>query len=271
MIVLPREPVKVTKQHPKNLIIFSKPKVGKTTLISALPRALLLDFEDGSDFVEAQKLKVTSFKHLQQIVEAVKKEPGLYEFGVIDTITGLEKMCESRAEEIYMNTSMGVNWIPRDASGNIEWEVDSAGNKRLPLACGKVKYKSILNLANGGGYMYLRLAVEEAMKLVNSAFPKVIIFGHVKETQLEKNGAEFTGLELDLTGKIKRIMSANSDAIGYMYRKGNSNIINFSSSDEIICGARPAHLKNQSVIISEIDDENVLSIYWDRVFPGINE
>ena len=41
---------------------------------------------------------------------------------------------------------------------------------------------------------------------------------------LEKAGADFTsGQILDLTGKMKRIVTSQSDAIGYLYRKGNKN------------------------------------------------
>lgn len=42
-IELPLAPIKATVKSPKELIIFSKPKVGKTTLMSHLPNCLILD------------------------------------------------------------------------------------------------------------------------------------------------------------------------------------------------------------------------------------
>lgn len=41
--VLPTAPVKAVRQSPKNLIIFAKPKVGKTSLLAQLPNCLILD------------------------------------------------------------------------------------------------------------------------------------------------------------------------------------------------------------------------------------
>ena len=71
--------------------------------------------------------------------------------------------------------------------------------------------------------------------------------------------------DLDLTGKIKRITSSQSDAIGYLYRKGNQNVLSFRTTDEISCGARPDHLRNQDIVVSEMVD-NKLTTYWDRVY-----
>ena len=48
--------VKAESQSPKNLIIFSKPKVGKTSLLAELNDALIIDLEDGSDYVDALKV-----------------------------------------------------------------------------------------------------------------------------------------------------------------------------------------------------------------------
>ena len=84
---------------------------------------------------------------------------------------------------------------------------------------------------------------------------------------LEKNGSEFNASELDLTGKIKRITASNSDAIGYMFRKGNQNIVSFKTSDEVACGARCPHLTNKEIVISEMDPETgKFTSYWDRIF-----
>ena len=95
--------------------------------------------------------------------------------------------------------------------------------------------------------------------------PNVILVGHIKDIQLEKNGADFTSTDLDLTGKLKRITSSQSDAIGYLYRKGNQNILSFKTTDEVACGARPDHLRNKEIVISEMTEEG-LQTHWDRVY-----
>ena len=40
---LPTQKTKIKTNNPKNLIMFGLPKVGKTTLLSMLPRCLIVD------------------------------------------------------------------------------------------------------------------------------------------------------------------------------------------------------------------------------------
>ena len=72
-------------------------------------------------------------------------------------------------------------------------------------------------------------------------------------------------MDLDLTGKLKRIASSNSDAIGYLFRRGNKNVLSFKTTDEISCGARPEHLRNKEIELSELVDEKVV-VSWDKIF-----
>jgi hypothetical protein len=70
---------------------------------------------------------------------------------------------------------------------------------------------------------------------------------------------------IDLTGKIKSLICANADAIGYMYRKENKTILSFKTNEEVTCGARPEHLRNQEIVISEMI-EGTLITDWSKVF-----
>lgn len=130
---------------------------------------------------------------------------------------------------------------------------------------GKAKYGSILNLPNGAGYPWLREAFTKVIDYIKTWAPKTILVGHVKDTLLEKNGNDFNSLDLDLTGKLKRIATSNSDAIGYLFRRGNKNILSFITTDEISCGARPEHLRNKEVELSELVDDKVV-VNWKNVY-----
>lgn len=242
-IELPTKIIKARTKSPKDLIIFSKPKVGKSSLVAALPNCLLLDFEDGSDYIDAMKIKVNSIGELRDVAQAIKDAGYPYDYIAVDTITALEDKCIAYAEELYTKSSMGKNWFTE----------------------GKPKYGSIINLPNGAGYQWLRQAFTKVIDFIKSLAPRVVLLGHVKDTQLEKAGNEFTSLDLDLTGKIKRIAASNSDAIGYLYRKGNKNILSFKTSDEVACGARPEHLRNKEIIISEITDSGITT-NWNSIY-----
>jgi hypothetical protein len=51
-----------------------------------------------------------------------------------------------------------------------------------------------------------------------------------------------------------------------LYRKGNQNILSFKTTDDVGCGARPDHLKNVEIVISEINEEGEITTHWDKVF-----
>lgn len=128
---------------------------------------------------------------------------------------------------------------------------------------------NILTLPNGAGYLYLRQAFFKVIGWVESVCPNVILVGHVKDTQLEKAGTEFNLKDLDLIGKVKRIASADSDAIGYVFRNAeNQTVINFGTGDEMLCGARPEHLSGKEIIVAEKVDGKFVS-YWDRIYPSL--
>ena len=49
---LPVQKIKATHLSPRKLIIYSKPKVGKTSALAELPDSLILDLENGTDFLK---------------------------------------------------------------------------------------------------------------------------------------------------------------------------------------------------------------------------
>ena len=83
----------------------------------------------------------------------------------------------------------------------------------------------------------------------------IIYIGHLKDKQIEKKGKEVSAKDLDLTGKIRSIACANSDAIGYVYRNEDKTMISFNSSDDITAGSRCEHLRGQEM---ELD--------WSKIY-----
>jgi len=228
---LPKAKVKASRKSPKNMIIYGAPKIGKTTVLSQLDNCLILDLEDGSDMVDALKVKANNLKELQAIGAAIMKEGRPYKYIAVDTISKLEEWCEVYAKQIYMRTPMGKNF-----------------EKNNPGA-------SVLSLPNGAGYLYLRMAYKEWIDKLNKLADHVILVGHLKDKMLEKKGKEVAVKDLDLTGKIKQITCTNSDAIGYIYREGENTMISFDSLDDIAAGTRCAHLKGKA-----------MPLEWSKIF-----
>jgi hypothetical protein len=236
-IVLPTSKVKAERVNPKRLIIYSKPKTGKTTAYAGLEDNLIIDLENGSDYVEALKVKVSSLQELLDTGKAIKAAGNPYKFVTIDTVTALEDMIMPLAIKLYRATAMGKNF-----DGD-----------------------TVVTLPNGAGYLYIRQAFFQVLDFIDTLAPTIILSGHIKDKVVDDKGEMVMSANIDLTGKIKSLICANADAIGYMYRKGNQTILSFKTSEEVTCGARPEHLRNQEIVISEMIDD-VLSTSWEKVF-----
>jgi len=247
-IILPKSPMPPLLDDPKTLILYSSPKIGKTTLLSSLPNCLILDLENGTDYLSALKLKAEDASGIKLIIDTVIAAGNPYDYIAVDTISALEEILLPYAEQLYANSPEGKTW----------YEV------------GRAKYGSLLNMPNGSGYAWIRLAYQNVLNYIKRASRNLILVGHVKDTVADANGTDVTVRDIDLTGKLKRITTNNADAIGFIYRKKDANWITFKSSDEVSCGARPAHLKNQTFIISEITPDGYKS-YWEKIYTNINK
>jgi hypothetical protein len=236
-IVLPTKKVQAERQNPKRIVIYSKPKTGKTTAYAGLEDNLILDLENGTDFVEALKIKVNNLQEIIDTGKAIKAAGNPYKFVTIDTVTALEDMIQPLAIKLYKATPMGKNF-----DGD-----------------------NVTTLPNGAGYLYIRQAFFQVLDFIDTLAPTIILSGHIKDKVVDDKGEMVMSANIDLTGKIKSLICANADAIGYMYRKGNKTILSFKTNEEVTCGARPEHLRNEEIVITEMVDGE-LKTSWEKVF-----
>lgn len=236
-IVLPTKKIKADRVNPKRLIIYSKPKTGKTSAFAGLEGNLIIDLENGADYVEAIKVKASNLQELKEIGKAIKDAGKPYKYVTIDTVTALEDMVMPLAISLYQKTSMGKNY-----TGD-----------------------SVLTLPNGAGYLYVRQAFFQVLDFIDTLAPQIILSGHIKDKQVDDKGEMVMSANIDLTGKIKSLICANADAIGYMFRKGEQTILSFKTNEEVTCGARPEHLRNEEIVISEMKKGELVT-HWDKVY-----
>jgi hypothetical protein len=236
-IVLPTSKVKAERVNPKRMVIYSKPKTGKTTCYAGLEDNLILDLEHGADFIEALKVPIANLQQLLDTGKAIREAGKPYKYITIDTVTALEEMIHPLAIKLYRATPMGKNF-----DGD-----------------------TITTLPNGAGYLYIRQAFFQVLDFVDTLADNIILSGHIKDKQVDDKGELVMSANIDLTGKIKSLICANADAIGYMFRKGPKTILSFKSNDEVTCGARPDHLRNKEIVIADSTDGD-LKISWDEVY-----
>lgn len=216
---LPKQPIPPQTVDPRVLILYGPPKVGKTTVLSQLPGCLIVDLEDGTDYISALKVKAHNMSELETIAQALRNPPNQYPYIAIDTVSAMEDWAEIRGTERYKNNPTGKNFHGT----------------------------SILELPHGHGYLWLRLAYQELLGMFSGTTTRLILVCHIRDKFLDKGGQEVAVKDLELTGKIRNITASRADAIGYMYRNIATNqgalMVSFQTFEHVSCGSRCEHLR----------------------------
>ena len=255
-LILPTKPTKSKLKNPSPLLVFGKPKIGKTTAIAGLQNNLVINLEDKIQTADGMVMFAKDLTALKQVLNKIKEAGKPYQYITIDTLTKLEEFCIPEAERLYMKTPMGSSWIVKDP-------VTKVIDKKKSL---KVKYGSILFLPNGSGYQYVRAAFQQLTTLIESCANNIIYIAHVKEVNILKDGLEFTSNDINLTGKNKQSISAAAQAIAYMTRVGKKNYLYFQPGDDILTGCKIKRLDGQEILISEYNEKGDLVTYWDQIY-----
>lgn len=244
-MLLPKDKTPASRSNPKKLLIFGKPKIGKTTLLSQLEDCLIVDLEGGTEYVEALKVSVNTLPQYGEFIKALKEayinngNKAPYKYIAIDTISKLEDLAREYAIKLYMDSPMGKSF---DAS--------KYGN-------------DITNLPQGSGYNWFREAFAKLLDMIVPYTDHLILVGHTKDISLDKDNVSL--VDLDLTGKMKRIICSQMDAIGFLKRKKDKTLISFKSGDDVLQGSRLERLNNREFEILEFIEGKPVS-YWDQIF-----
>lgn len=242
MIVLPTEKIIAKAINPRFLILFGKPKSGKTTIVSELENNLIIDLEGGSEFLDALSVQARNVGDLGAIASAIREKNNeckgfFYKHITIDNATRLEEITLSYALTLYQQTPMGKSF-----KGDI---------RQLP---------------NGGGYLYIRIAVRKVIDMFRELCEEFILVGHTRDRMINKEGEELSEMQLDLAGKLSDIICGEADAIGYVYRKKNETIVSFQGGENTIVEARAPHLRGKKFVIANSDNKDKITTYWDKIY-----
>lgn len=269
MIELPTERRKAQSYNPNLLVLFGKPKSGKSTLMAALDNNLIIDLENGYRALEVMVVDAKRAEDMFEIAKAVKAKneeaakAGAttfpYRFITIDNATRLEEMSLPYAAALYRSTAMGAGWgMLKDAKGTI---VKDKNGKPIPDPKADVR-----QLPQGGGYLYLRQAVRKMIDMFKPLCETLILVAHVKDKQIKVNGEEMSEMSVDLAGKLGDIICGEADAIGYIYREKNKTFISFEGGDNTIREARPLHLRGRKIQVAESDANNEVKVDMSKIF-----
>lgn len=250
MFELPTKPVKRELKNPRFMLIIAHAKCGKTSNIAQVPNTLLVDLENGStgttgmavNVKEAAKNEgVTNFEALLALIKELKESKHKYDYLALDTASGLEEIAQEYAVLLYRKTPMGKTWAGKNV---------------------------VSELPNGAGYLYLRMAFENLIKMFEGLATKgVILLAHPRTKSIRKSGHDLSVMDINLTGKLKDWVCQEADAIGFMYRKDkNTNVLSFVRDEkDVVLGTRVERLDGLEEVISKRNEDKSITTYWDKI------
>ena len=203
---------KAVSQNPKVMLLYGAPKVGKTTALSQLEDCLIIDTEGGANMVDGYVMEANNREHLIEILKAAKDGHD-YKYVAIDTIDKV------------------ATWAEK-------------------TVCQEENVSAVQDLAFGKGFALVREKVLNTVNALKEIFPHVIIIGHRKWARAIVDSKAIVEPEsLDLTGKLKNMLMADCDAIGYVYRDDEKGdlMVSFKANEALEAGSRSPHLRGKEI------------------------
>jgi len=203
---------KAVSQNPKTMLLYGAPKVGKTTALSQLNDCLIIDTEGGANMIEGYVETVNSRQDLIKLLKEAK-EGHEFKYVALDTIDKIAVWAEK-------------------------------------AVCEEESVSAVQDLAFGKGFAMVREKVLNTVNILKEIFPHVIIIGHRKWARAVVDSKAIVEPEsLDLTGKLKNMLMADCDAIGYVYRDDEKGklMVSFQANEALEAGSRSPHLRGKEI------------------------
>ncbi len=249
------EPPRSTE--PRSMIIYSAPKTGKSSIVAQLPDSLIISHEkNGMAAIKARYIEVFNPNDILPLLAQLKGDDTI-KYIVIDTVTQQDSWSEIVGTLEFQAKLQGKKWNVLDS-------------KRLPVS--HPSWDSVHSIGNGFGYKYSREVMVKWFKAAINTNKTVIFLAHIKDKFIEsKSGDVVEAIDLNLTGKVKSIYSANVDAIAHLKRIGNKSYLNFESMGSSVSGSRYGYLQGSILIGESNPDTYELTTYWENVFTSIKK
>lgn len=244
-MILPTSKSAIERVSPKNMLLYGLPKCGKTTILSTLDNCLVIDTEDGTDFVEIMKIKIDRsldevgrMKQLLEVAREIKKQGKPYKYVAIDTLSEVDNWAEWVGTARYMGSNQGQTFNRFNPKDHPDPKFAPFYKKEIPK--NHQYYESVHNLGNGYGYRWSR---EEMQRVLNECKDLgsicTIFIAHVQDKIVTtSNNKEVNGIDISLTGKVRNIFAKEVDAIGYVYSEKGQTMISFKGNEERVGGIR---------------------------------
>lgn len=265
-LTLPNEISKPSISAPRDLVIISIPKAGKSVIFGKFTEernAIVLDLEKGGyEYIAARKLTTytsqdvsrwESFQNYIKYRDLLLANKGKYEYLLIDGLSDLDDLAEIGGTKAYMNTIIGKNFN-RNKAG-------------MPLDSTDPEWRSVLTLPDGNGYQHTRSWFMKQIEAFREISPYRIYGAHIADKYIRDNGKEqVIGSEISLTGKLKTIFASRVTSLAKLVVDEGERHLNFDvQNDSVIAGSRAPHLKGK-ILISRQEKDGTISTFWNSIY-----
>lgn len=167
----------------KYVLLYGKPKSGKTTAATSFPNALLCAFEKGYNAIGGVRaVDITTWSDFKQVLRQLDKPEAkqMYETIIIDTITIAWDLCEQ-------------------------------------FICAQNSVQKIADIPWGGGYSAAKKEFESSLRKITQMGYGVVLIAH-STSRIEKaaDGTELEIISPDLPKRGAEICNGIVDIIGYI-------------------------------------------------------
>lgn len=215
----------------KYILIYGKPKTGKTTLASKFPKNLLLAFEKGYNAIDNIYVQdINNWSEFKQVLRQLKRPEvqEQYHTITIDTTTIAYEMCES-------------------------------------YICQQNAVQSISEIPWGGGYAATKKEFESCLRQITMMGYGLVLISHI-ETRKEKS-ADDTEIEILAPSMPKRcyeVVNQIVDIIGYIATEwdevgGSQRYLYTRQTPTVMAGSRFPYLASK------------IKLGYDELVNAINE
>ena len=167
----------------KYMLLYGKPKCGKTSFSAQMPRNLLIAFEKGYNAISGiRPVDIAKWSDFKLVLRQLEKPEArqMYDSITIDTLTIAWQLCEE-----FVCAQNGVQKI-----GDIPW---------------------------GGGYAACKKEFESALRKITMLGYGLLMITHVsKRVEVDKDGSEKEILSPDMPKRAAEIANGLVDIIGYI-------------------------------------------------------
>lgn len=284
---------------PRNLVVISFPKSGKSENLCNQPNILIGDTQGGTDYFLAQNvvnlMTYSGTEKFKQINDGTLVPMGLFQ--TVDELNKSNKM--KRYWEIYIAfkdargderlklydeliehiLAMKFPIFAVDPVTDLQNVLHEAALEDYNRQFKKEK-TSIKRVDEYGGSQYIRRTVLGVKNFIEkNAAPFIMYTGHIKEKKkiLNKGDESISVADMDFEGTLSTIFTQKSDANGIFYRDKHGCWIDFKKKDEDTdFDSRPPHLANKKIKIADIhefDGEGNVTkkgkTYWSKIYPEL--